>query len=69
MELGGRPIDLTKSYRITDSFLAGGGDDALFSPQRDAVRGMTDIEALEAWVKGGARSPQEEREIDSADGG
>jgi 5'-nucleotidase len=73
MELDGRPLDLTKSYRITtDSFLAGGGDSfTLFSAQREAVRGMTDIEALEAWVKGGAprEVPQEEREVDARVGG
>lgn len=53
MSLNGQPIDPAASYRITtNSFLAGGGDSfTLFSRQRDMVIGMSDIDALEAWLK------------------
>lgn len=50
----GRPLDMAASYRVTtNSFLAGGGDGyTIFADQRDAVIGISDIEALETWVKG-----------------
>ena len=53
MTLNGQPIDPTATYRITtNSFLAGGGDSfSLFNRQRDAVVGIPDIDALEAWLK------------------
>jgi 5'-nucleotidase len=51
--LDGRPIDMAARYRVTVSdFLAAGGDGfSVFARQGDRVRGMTDIEALEAWLK------------------
>ena len=53
MTLDGAPIDPAKTYRITtNSFLANGGDSfSMFARQRDAVIGMPDIDALEAWLK------------------
>lgn len=65
MTLNGLPIDPAASYRVTtNSFLAGGGDSfSLLNRQRDAVIGMSDLEALEAWLKAApARAvPAEER--------
>lgn len=53
MMLNGKPIDPAADYRVTVStFLANGGDGfSGFLKQRDAVMGMTDIDALEAWIK------------------
>ncbi len=53
MTLGGAPIDPAAIYRVTtNSFLAGGGDSfSLFNRQRDAVIGISDLSALEAWLK------------------
>ncbi|MBW8754063.1 MAG: bifunctional metallophosphatase/5'-nucleotidase [Sphingomonadales bacterium] len=53
MTLNGEPIDLGRDYRVTtNSFLAGGGDSfSEFAKQRDAVIGVPDVEALEAWLK------------------
>lgn len=53
MTLNGQPLDPAQTYRVTtNSFLAGGGDSfTLFARQRDAVVGMPDIDALEAWLK------------------
>lgn len=53
MSLNGVPIDPAATYRVTtNSFLAGGGDSfSLFTRQRDAVVGGSDIDALEAWLK------------------
>jgi len=53
MTLNGEPLDPARDYRVTtNSFLAGGGDSfSLFARQRNAVIGMPDIEALEAWLK------------------
>jgi len=53
MLLNGKPIDPAASYRVTtNSFMANGGDGfSLFTKQRDAVIGMSDIDALEAWLK------------------
>ena len=68
MTLDGKPIDPAATYRVTtNSFLAGGGDSfAVLAQQRDAAIGMTDIDALEAWLKGAAPRavPGEERVID-----
>ena len=53
MMLNGQPIDPAANYRVTtNSFLANGGDSfSLFTRQRDAVTGISDLEALEAWLK------------------
>jgi len=70
MELNGASIRPDAAYRITtNSFLAGGGDDFTgFSKQRDAVNGMADIDALEAWLKGDTPRPvpMEQRAIDAS---
>jgi 5'-nucleotidase len=52
MSLNGTAVDPAGSYRVTtNSFLANGGDSfSLFARQRDAVIGMPDIDALEAWL-------------------
>lgn len=68
MSLGGVPIDPAKNYRITtNSFLANGGDSFYgFVKQREAVVGMPDIDALEAWLKARPARPvpAEPRAID-----
>ena len=53
MTLGGRSIDPARRYRVTvNSFLALGGDGfSLFTKGTDVALGMTDVEALEAWIK------------------
>ena len=52
MTLGGQPIDPARRYRVTvNSFLAQGGDGfSLFTKGSDATLGMTDLEALQAWI-------------------
>ena len=68
MTLDGVAIDPAKSYRVTtNSFLANGGDSfSVLVKQRDAAIGGTDIDALEAWLKGATPrlAPLEERVID-----
>ncbi len=65
--LDGKPLDMAATYRVTtNNFLAGGGDSfSGFTGQHDAVIGISDIDALEAWVKGTAprKVPQEQRAI------
>lgn len=53
MTLDGNPIDPIRRYRVTmNSFLAQGGDGfSLFGRGTDAKLGITDVEALEAWIK------------------
>lgn len=53
LTLGGVAIDPAQSYRVTvNSFLAGGGDSfAAFVKGRERTVGMTDIAALEAYLK------------------
>ena len=53
MELNGVAIDMAKDYRVTvNVYLANGGDSFMaFVKGRDQVIGMTDIAALEAWLK------------------
>ncbi len=67
IELDGRPLDMAAEYRVTtNSFLAGGGDGfTVFAAKRDAVIGMSDIDALEAWLKAEPPRavPQETRAI------
>ena len=67
MTLNGAPIDPAADYRLTvNSFLAAGGD--FFTVLKEArdvnVGGPPDIEAFEAWIKGGQTVPQEVRTID-----
>lgn len=72
IELDGKPLDMAANYRVTtNSFLAGGGDSfTLLAAQREATVGMSDIDALELWVKGDAPRavPQEQREVDALAG-
>jgi 5'-nucleotidase len=53
MTLNGKPIQPDISYRVTtNSFLAGGGDSyGVFTQGTNPVIGITDIAALEAWLK------------------
>lgn len=53
MTFEGVPVDPARSYRVTVSnFLAGGGDTfAAFTKGRERTVGMTDIMALELWLK------------------
>ncbi|RZK02401.1 MAG: bifunctional metallophosphatase/5'-nucleotidase [Novosphingobium sp.] len=53
MRLNGKAIDPKADYRISVSdFLSNGGDGfSVFARQRDKVRGTTDIDALEAWIR------------------
>ena len=68
--LNGAELRSDATYRVTtNSFLAGGGDGfSGFARQRNAVRGMTDLDALAAWVAGPAprKMPMEERATDAA---
>lgn len=68
--LNGKELRGDATYRVTtNSFLAGGGDGfSGFARQRDAVRGMTDLDALAAWVEGPTprAMPMEERAKDVA---
>ena len=53
MTFNGKPVDPAAQYRVTtSSFLGNGGDGfSLFLSARDKVLGVTDIEALEGWLK------------------
>ena len=57
LTLNGATIDPAKSYRVTvNSFLAGGGDNlAAFGAASDRSNGITDVDALEAYLQ--ANSP------------
>lgn len=59
MTLDGVAIDPAGKYRITtNSFLANGGDSfSVLIRQYEAVQGGTDIDALEAWLKGSPPRP------------
>ncbi|MGE4302520.1 MAG: bifunctional UDP-sugar hydrolase/5'-nucleotidase [Novosphingobium sp.] len=68
MSLNGARVDPAKSYRVTvNSFLANGGDTFYgFTAGRDMVLGVTDIVALEGWLKAvpPRDPPQEKRASD-----
>jgi 5'-nucleotidase len=53
MSLGGAAIDPAANYRVTtNSFLAQGGDSfTLLAKQREAVIGISDLDALQAWLE------------------
>ncbi len=53
IQLNGQPIDPAASYRVTtNSFLAQGGDSfTALTKGRNAVTGISDLAALEAWLK------------------
>lgn len=63
--LDGKPLDMAANYRVTtNNFLAGGGDSySRLAGKRDAVIGVSDVDALEAWLKGDSPRalPNEER--------
>ena len=65
LTLAGQPIDPAAPYRVTtNSFLAQGGDSfSRFAPQRNAVIGPIDLDALQAWLEAVAMRavPQDER--------
>ena len=54
LHFGGQPIDPGATFRVTtNSFLAQGGDSfTLLARQKDGVIGVSDLDALEAWLKG-----------------
>lgn len=68
--LGGKPIDPAARYRVTmNGFLALGGDGfTAFAVAREAVTGMTDIEAFEGYMRTAPRIdvPQDVRTIDNS---
>ena len=70
MTLNGKPIQPDASYRVTtNSFLSGGGDSySVFTKGTDPVIGMTDIAALEAWLKAvpPRAVPEDNRTIDQS---
>ena len=53
MAMDGAATDPAKRYRVTvNNFLAQGGDGfSVFAKGADAALGMTDLQALEAWIK------------------
>jgi len=53
LRLNGAPLDMNASYRVTvNNFLAGGGDCYVeFTEGKDALTGMIDLDALEAYLK------------------
>ena len=53
MSFLGRPVDPAANYRVTTSSFLGHGGDGFsgFTMARDKVLGVTDIEALEVWLK------------------
>ena len=53
MSLNGTAIDPAATYRVTtNSFLAQGGDSfTLLAKQREAVIGINDLDALQAWLE------------------
>jgi 5'-nucleotidase len=52
LTLDGKPLSPTTKYRVTtNNFLSEGGDFFTeFARATDKVRGMVDIEAMEAWL-------------------
>ena len=59
MRLGGRRIDPAARYRVTvNNFMASGGDNfTVLKEGTDAADAGPDLDAMEAWLKGGARVP------------
>ncbi len=70
MTLNSQPVQPDASYRVTtNSFLAGGGDSySVFTQGTNPVIGITDIAALEAWLKAvpPRAVPQDNRTIDQS---
>ena len=63
MTLDGRAIDPAGTYRVAvNNFLASGGDNfTVLAEGRDATDAGTDVDALEAYVRGGASAPATDR--------
>ena len=63
MALNGRAIDPAGSYRVAvNNFLASGGDNfTVLASGGDAVDAGTDVDALEAYVRGGVTAPATDR--------
>jgi 5'-nucleotidase len=59
VKIGGQPLDLGRTYRVTANvFLAGGGDSfPSFKAGTNRVSGPFDLEALEAWMKSHPAAP------------
>jgi 5'-nucleotidase len=59
MTLDGAPLDPAATYRVTvNNFLASGGDGfSLLSEGRAIHDAGVDLDALEAYIAGGARVP------------
>jgi 5'-nucleotidase len=60
MRLNGSPIDPARRYRVTvNSFLASGGDGfTILTQGTGVIDGGPDLDALEAFLKDGAKIPQ-----------
>jgi 5'-nucleotidase len=60
MRLNGEPIDSGAPYRVViNNFLASGGDSfTVLAEGTDAVDAGLDLDALEAWLKPGAKAPE-----------
>ena len=63
MVLAGRSIDPAATYRVAvNNFLASGGDNfTVLTEGRDATDAGTDIDAIEAYLRGGASVPTTDR--------
>ncbi len=63
MKLNGKAIDLGARYRISvNNFLASGGDNfTVLASGTDAVDAGSDVDALEAYLRGGASVPATDR--------
>ena len=63
LALNGRAIDPAASYRVAvNNFLASGGDNfTMFASGTDAVDAGSDVDALEAFLRGGADVPATDR--------
>lgn len=57
--LHGKPVDRARSYRVTtNNFLASGGDGfTVFREGTDTIDAGVDVDALEAYLKAGAKAP------------
>jgi len=67
MALDGRPIDPARAYRVTvNNFLASGGDGfSVLAASPPVADGGQDLDALEAYIAGGARVPAVGRVTDA----
>ncbi len=63
LALDGRAIDPAASYRVAvNNFLASGGDNfTVLASGGGAADAGTDVDALEAYVRGGAEVPATDR--------